>query len=143
MKKGLAAVALVAALLVPLAAKADPVDGTVVDLSTKHVLAGATVTLVMADGTQAKTTTDAQGRFAFDAASVPVAVFVQRAGYLSYTASRLSSGSSHLLVALSARLTVVSIDRAYSRCAAFQPGQVFVQYTLVPGECGIPKTPRP
>lgn len=144
MKTIVAALALALSAL-PLAANADELGGTVLDPSSRPV-AGATVTATFADGKDVVTTTDALGRFTFDAAVQPLRLRVQRNGWevVTLSAEALAARQAQLRIVLVPRLYLISSHRGWgwSACSAFQPHQTIDTYVIVPGHCGMPLVGR-
>ena len=131
----------------PLAARAEPVAGTVVDATTRAPVAGAPIAVTLSDrSAPVRATSDARGRFALDVPSAPVALTVTtaRGAFALYddyalAGSALRDHSANLQIALHRRLTVIEHYEARSRCRAFQPWQPYDVYEVVPGACGVPK----
>lgn len=144
MKTIVAALALALSAL-PLAANAEELRGTVLDLSSRPV-AGATVTVTFADGKDVATNTDPLGRFTLDAAARPLRLRVQRTGYdvVTLSAEALAAAQAQLRIVLIPRLQFISSHRGWgwSACGAFQPQQTIDTYRIVPGHCGMPLVGR-
>ncbi|MEA2785688.1 MAG: Carboxypeptidase regulatory-like domain [Candidatus Eremiobacteraeota bacterium] len=142
MKTWLAGIVLFAALTT--AARAEIVAGTVVNSWSNQPVQNANVTVTFASGSMpVHTTTDATGRFMVETTETPVAVTLRRNGFETFTVSIAAIAPSvmaDLHIALNARLIMISIDRARSRCGAFQPSQPWDHYELIlGGMCGTPK----
>ena len=141
MKTWLAGILMFAALSA--AGQAEIVAGTVVDSSSNQPVQNANVTVTFASGAMPMhTTTDATGRFVVETTETPANVTLHRLGFETFTLSITAiaqSAMADLHIALNTRLVNIAIDRARSRCRAFDPAQPWDRYELILGMCGTPK----
>ena len=141
MKTWLAGLALFAALSA--AAQAEIVAGTVVERASNQPAPNVNVTVAFASGTRPlQTKTDADGRFSVETNETPASITLQNSRFETHTMGLVAVAPSvmaDLHIGLNYRLVTISVDRARSMCAAFQPYQQWDTYVLVRGGCGAPK----